>query len=318
MPVSGPILIVADANADLLIRLPPRGDTRQPQAPDPALGGTGANTAVALRRLGQSVAFLGTIGDDGFGRFTRRSLIEQGVDTTHLLVDPFAPTMLVLAVIDQQGERTLMGWPRRGAAQAWLRPAQVEPALIERAAWVHTSGICLVESPSSAAVLHSLAIARAAGVPVSFDLNLRLGLIGGQIPPAFHETMLQAIQLSTVVLGSASDEIGLLSPHLTDVEAARSLVGPGRTVIARRAAGGVLAVTETETVIVPAFPVDVVSTVGAGDAFNAGFIAATVAGRPLSDALRWGNAVAALTISGHGRERLDQATVAALADDPAR
>ena len=77
---AGPVLIVGDANVDLFIRLPAEGADRQPPTPNLALGGTGANTAVALRRLGQPVAMLGAIGDDGFGRFVRGQLDAAGVD----------------------------------------------------------------------------------------------------------------------------------------------------------------------------------------------------------------------------------------------
>lgn len=310
-----PVLVIGDANVDLLVRLPDQHDRRrQPPPPVLALGGTGANTAVALRRLDVAVALLGTVGDDGYGRFVRRELAAAGVDVAPLHTHPDAPTMVVLAIVDPQGEPLLLGWPRRGGAQAQLRPEQVEPALVASAAWVHTSGICLVEPPGREAVLRGLALARAAGVPVSLDLNLRLGLEEDQLEPAFLAALWRAIALADVVLGSAGDELPYLTPAAAPAEAARQLAGRARTVVARLGAAGALAVTADTVVSAPAFPVPVVSAAGAGDAFNAGYIAAAVAGRPLAEALRWGNAAAALTISrAVGQARPDRAAVAALA-----
>lgn len=290
-----PIVVLGDANVDLLVRLP--AQTGQP-APEPvlSLGGTGANTAIALSRLGVPAALVGAVGDDGFGRFARRHLRDAGVDVTQLVASAEAVTMLVLALVDAAGERTLLGWPRRGAAQAWLAPAQIDPALMTRAAWVHTTGICLVESPGREAVLRGLALARAAGVPTSLDLNLRLGLEDGRLPNDFRVAVEEAVALSGVVFGSAADEVPLLCPGPT-ADAAVRLASGQRIVVARRAQDGALLAGPDGIITAPALPVSVVSAVGAGDAFNAGYIAAAVSGQPPAVALRWGNAVAALTIS---------------------
>jgi sugar/nucleoside kinase (ribokinase family) len=312
-----PVVVIGDANVDLLVRLPRPGEP--PAEPTLTLGGTGANAAVALRRLGAPAVLVGAIGDDGYGRFARRRLDEAGVGTAHLAADPEAVTMLVLALVDPRGERTLLGWPRRGAAQARLTSAHLPTDLIAGAAWAHTTGICLVESPGREAVLRGLALARAAGVPTSFDLNLRLGLEDGRLPPAFRDAVERAIALADVVLGSAADELPLLRPG-PPAEAARALAGGERAVVARLGADGALAAIGGAIVAAPAYPVRVASTVGAGDAFNAGYIAAAVAGHAPAEALRWGNAVAALAISRADRHRgADRAEVAALlrgASDP--
>lgn len=297
MKRAGPVVIIGDANMDLLVRLP-RPEDRQPPEPDLSLGGTGANTAVALVQLGLPTTIIGALGDDGYGRATRRALSAAGIGVDNLTVPPDSTTMLVLGIIDQHGERTLLGWPRRGAAQAKLTRAQVDPALIAGAAWVHTTGICLVETPSREAVLYGLDLARAAGVPTSLDLNLRLGLEEGQLPPAFRAAVEAAIERVDVVLGSAVDELPYLATGPEPVALARSLAAGRRTVIVRLGSQGVQAVDATGGISqADAYPVSVVSTVGAGDAFNAGFIAARVAGRSLAEALCWGNGVAALTIS---------------------
>jgi sugar/nucleoside kinase (ribokinase family) len=210
-------------------------------------------------------------------------------------------TALVLSLIDADGERVLFGWPRQGAAHVRLRPEQTDAVQVASSAWLHSSGMMLTESPASDAVLQAMTLAQAAGVPVSFDLNLRGGIASGEIRESFAESIWQAIGLADVVLGSATDEIALLVPATSPQESARVIAEAGSTVVGRLGADGAFAAAPGgKTIAAPAFPVPVANTVGAGDAFNAGFIAAGIAGEPLSVALRWGNAVAALTVSQPG------------------
>jgi sugar/nucleoside kinase (ribokinase family) len=103
-----------------------------------------------------------------------------------------------------------------------------------------------------------------------------------------------------VVVGGGTDEIGMLAGQSDPVQAARSLAHDERLVIARLGPGGAIACSTKGEVVVPGLAVDVVDTVGAGDAFNAGFIAARLRGLGVPEALRWGNAVAAFTITQPG------------------
>jgi sugar/nucleoside kinase (ribokinase family) len=243
---------------------------------------------------------MGAVGRDGYGRFAHHSLRVEGVDTSFIVTSEEAFTSVVLALVDRQGERTLLGWPRRGAAHTQLLAGQVEAEVITGMAWLHTTGMCLVESPVREAILHGMALAQTAGIPVSFDLNLRLGLEDGRLPGEFEQTLRQAIALANYVFGSADDELAYLAPAASAAESARQLAGDRRTVIARLGAAGVVAVSAQQVISMPAFPAKVVDTVGAGDAFNAGFIAAQLQGQGLTSALRWGNTVAALKIGRPG------------------
>ncbi len=295
-------LIIGDACVDLMVRLPEKSGPAY-EHPEPELhgGGTGANTAVALARLGVPTAFMGAIGDDGYGRFSRQSLETEGIDTSLVVTDHETFTAVVLALVDPQGERTLLGWPRRGAAHTKLQASHVTEESIARMAWLHTTGMCLVETPVREAILRGMELARAAGIPVSFDLNMRLGFENGRLPADFQAAVEKAIALSDFVLGSATDEIPYLAPAAAPEESARQLAGEQRTVIARLGGQGVIAVSAQQVIRVPAFPASVIAdTVGAGDAFNAGFIAACLEGHPLEEALRWGNAVAALKLGRPG------------------
>jgi fructokinase/2-dehydro-3-deoxygluconokinase len=299
------VLIVGDANVDLVMHLPSPGAAPAQRGEIQARidgGGTGANTAVALARLGLPVSFAGVIGSDRYGRWIAEDFGRERVDTSGLVVraDAFTPTVMIIVGAD--GERHAVLWPPDGWAHTLLRPDDIPDALIAGASWLHTTGMCLRATPVREAMLHAMRAARAAGVPVSLDLNLRLELWGWG--DDVRRTAERAVELADVVLGNAREEIAPLA-GCDDLEAAaRALGGGRRAVVARLGAEGALAVTPGELVYVGGFPIEVVNTVGAGDAFNGGFIAARLEGRPVRDALRWGNAVAALKIQGDSARAL--------------
>lgn len=309
------VLVIGDANVDLVVRVPARGPDGRREVAEPLLapGGTAANTARALAALGVPVAFAGAVGDDAFGRQAVADLTRFGVDTGPVVVTREDATCQVIAVLEPDGERSLIVWPTDGGALRRLRPGDVPAPLVAGASWLHTSAMCLRDAPSRDALLEAMATARAAGVPVSIDLNLRLELWG--MGDGRRAVVERALGLADVVLGSGPEEIAPLARAIGTADlgpaagpagtaaddaadggesAAAALAGGARTVVARLGPGGALACAPDGSVTrSPGFSVPVTNVVGAGDAFNAGFVAAMVEGRGLAEALRWGNAVAA-------------------------
>jgi fructokinase/2-dehydro-3-deoxygluconokinase len=329
------VLVLGDANVDLVLHVPPRrpDGRRDVREPIVAAGGTAANTARALAGLGVSAAFAGAVGDDAFGRLAVAELVGAGVDTGAVTVTREAATCQVIAMVEPDGERSLVVWPPDGGALRWLRPLDVPASLLDGAAWLHTTGMCLRDQPVRDTVLAAMGAARVRGVPVSIDLNLRVELWG--LDPERRAATERAIELADVVLGSGPEELVPLAAALgrreasaagrgapggrheavsadtaADAElatapdaitsAARRLAANARTVVARLGPEGALACGPDGAIVAsPGFGVDVRNVIGAGDAFNAGFVAAMVDGRGLAAALRWGNAAAACHV---GRE----------------
>lgn len=290
--------MIGDANVDLEIRLPSGGVA--PHAnPDPRLfgGGSAANTAAALARLGEACSFVGTVGDDSYGRFAMESLAEAGVDTRWTSTTPDQPTVMVVTVLTPDANRLIYVWPPRGGAHAELGPDRTAEAL-DGAAWLHVSGICLRASPARETILNAMKQAQSNGVTVSLDLNLRLENWGWEEP--FRETIMMAVDRADVIMGDATDEIIPLGVSQDPIEAATHLAGDQRIVVARMGAAGAIACSNQAIVEAPGYAVDVVDTVGAGDAFNAGFIAAYLRQTDTTRALQWGNAVGAITVSRPG------------------
>jgi sugar/nucleoside kinase (ribokinase family) len=295
-------LVVGDAVVDIIVpfpRLSGSGRRRADFSP-PCIqgGGTAANTAVALRRLGVPVSFVGSVGDDQYGRYVRKDFEAEGVATKMVIVEPEMNTVGVFAFVDEAGERYLWGWPRVDQAFKAVDEAKVDFDAVRAAAWIHSSGMAIVhDSSARRAILRIFEEAKGAGVPTSFDLNLRAD--DGRVESSFMRAVRDVVELSDYVLGSGDEEFALLGDGDWK-ENARALVRKDRTVIVRLGKDGAIGMTEGGEIAEPAFPVEVVDTVGAGDVFDAAFIAALLGGEGLPGALRSGNAAAGFKVARKG------------------
>jgi len=296
-------LVLGDLNVDLVIPLR-AGDQVRSQTEGLQLhgGGTGGNTAAALARLGVPVGFIGTVGDDGYGRWSANDLQKEGVDIRFLQVAEQGFTTIVMAVIRLDGERDLFVWPDIGGAHTRLSAESITPEIFQTADWLHTTGLCLREEPVRNAQLKAMQLARDAGLTISLDLNLRLESWG--MDEALREVFEKAISLADVVLGSGPDEIKPYTDSNAILEGAEIISAGVRTVIARLGPEGALAVAPGQKISSPAIAVEVVDTLGAGDAFNGGFICAQLQGLDLQESLRWGNGAAAYKIGREGARGL--------------
>jgi len=299
------VVVVGDANVDMVIHLPDRTSDRvdlRDSVPQLHGGGTGANAAAALARLGVSVMMVGAVGDDGYGRWVRDDLRREGVDVAGLSSVREAFTTMVMALIEPNGERLLVVWPPEGGAHLQLEAEDINMELMGSASWLHTTGMCLRKSPGREAVLGAMELAREGDLTVSLDLNLRSE--SWCLDETTRKTFDRAIELSDVVFGNADEEIIPIADANSAEAGAQYLCGGKRIVVSRRGNKGALVVTPEETFEAVAFKTEVVDTLGAGDAFNGGFIAACLAEVGVREAARWGNAVAALKIGRAGARGL--------------
>jgi 2-dehydro-3-deoxygluconokinase len=292
------------------------------------VAGAEANVAVGLARLGTDVAFVGRVGGDGFGTAIVRHLRGEGVDTTHLRVDPDAPTGLMFR------ERRILGpaqvvYARAGSAGSRLTAGDVDAAtesgVFEGSRWLHVTGITPALSDGArAATERAIAIARGRGLVVSLDLNLRRRLWSDDDAAPVLRTLAAS---ADVVLGSP-DELAVLVDATegsggpsTPADLARAALALGPSiVVAKLGAGGSLAVSRDAThqpVSATGIAISIVlDPVGAGDAFCAGFIAERLDGAELAQALATGNAcgAAAAATLGDQTGSPDRLELAALMD----
>ena len=309
-----PVLCLGDICADLII---PYADALKAKADPasylnadvrPAEGGSAANTACAIARLGLPVLFCGTCGNDAYGHMLKNGLEREGVDTALMRMEADRPTQLVLLVLNEQNDRTAFACPAHFGSQHAILPSQVPDDITEHISWLHVNGMMLREEPAASTQLSLMQRCRKAGIPVSFDINVRVEALKN---PAFFENVQCANGLADYVLGSALDEIPMLLDEHDAELAARKLASGGTAVIARSGDQGADLYRGDVRLHAPAFHVDVVDTVGAGDTFDGAFIAAILSGKSDAEAMREANAAAAICVSkssGRGsptREELD-------------
>ena len=297
------VAVVGDANVDIIVPYPrflnPERTKVEYPTPEVVGGGTCANTAVALSRLGRDVLFAGTVGDDSYGRFTKKDLIEAGVDVDGLVVDRKVNTVGVFAFIDETGERYLWGWPRDHQSFKELDWDRLPMKKLAEVSWIHSSGMCLTYTGSSRdSIIRLFAWARERGIRTSLDLNLRVD--NGELDSDFAGALNEILPQVDYLLGSGPEEFAYLGQDNWR-ENARNLASNGHVVVARDGSRGSVGFAQGNAEInVPAFKVEVADTVGAGDTYNAGFISAILSGEELTGALRQGNAVSGYEVSHKG------------------
>ncbi|MGV9836659.1 carbohydrate kinase family protein [Nocardia niigatensis] len=278
-PLQPTALVVGDATLDVLARHHHRlvhgGDTTAEIVYAP--GGAGANTAAWLASLGIGTTLVTRVGDDLPGRTVTTALATAGVHTA-ITVEPTTPTGCVVVLVDTDGQRSMLA--DRGANRR-LQGSDVSPALLSRTRHLHMSGYVLLDPVTGRTGAQILTAARAAGLTTSVDPQAAAFL-----------TAHAREQFLTAITG-----IDLLLPNATELAALTGTTDPASATSLLDIIGAV-AVTDgphTATWIdrsgrfdTPAPTVTCVDSTGAGDAFNAGLLAAWLQDQPPSQALRCG------------------------------
>lgn len=239
------------------------------------IGGSETNVAIGLARLGVETTWVSRLGDDGLGRLILREMHAEQIDAK-VVIDDTAPTGFMLKERRTRA-RSAVTYYRSGSAASKLSAEDLPRELLMGRSLLHLTGITPALSPSAReATLHAARTARDLQVPVSFDVNYRSRLWGPETAaPVFAEL----VALSSVVFAGA-DEARLLFPGLEEpLPLARALIDAGATdAVIKLGDAGCVAVIDGREYVVPAVRVDAVDTVGAGDAFVAGYLSQLVRG----------------------------------------
>ena len=252
-----PILVGGEALFDLVVR----GD----EAVEAHPGGGPFNTARTIGRLEQPVAYLGRLSTDGFGERLARMLEADGVSLEPTLRTT-DPTTLALAEVDAAGTARYRFY-ERGTAAPGLTAEDALAALPERVAMLHVGTLGITFEPIAAAL--EAVVERLAGdALVMVDPNCRPAAIAD--PDAYRARLARVLARADVVKLSEEDA-AWLDPGRDPVDAARAL-DPGVALLTRGPQGADV-ITRAGATHVEAPPVEVVDTIGAGDAFGGGFLA---------------------------------------------
>lgn len=286
------ILVVGSANADLMIatpKLPNPGETVRGHDFLVAPGGKGANQAIAAARLGGDVGFIGSIGDDDFGRSIKKSLLDSGVDTARLCVRPNSATGVALIFSEACGENMIV---IAAGANDFLLPADIDAAAdaIAEASII----VCQFESPV-ATIERLVNAAKLSGVPV---------LLNPAPARRMADEMVDGIRFLVPNRQELAHLTGLPTRTLADVEAAAKalLVRGAESVIVTLGREGVLRASVAGARVFPAPIVEAVDTTGAGDTFVGGFAAEWCRTSDVDAAISFAQRAAAYSVTGRGAQ----------------
>ena len=276
--VLGRVLVVGDANPDLILRgdVVPRFGQAEQLLDDAALvvGGSAAITAHGLARLGRPVSLLAAVGDDPFARLVVGDLAAAGVDTDGMLVRAGVRTGITV-VLSTPDDRALLTLP---AAIPTLRAKDVRRTLrTPDLAHVHFSSLFL--QPALAGELSGLLPELSArGLTTSLDTNA---------DPAGRWRGVTALLPQLDLLRPNHPEVCAIAGNPDPVAAATTLAAAGPLVVVKDGVRGAFAVTSAgHRVTAAGEPRPVVDTTGAGDTFNAAFLDSWLAGCGLDGCLR--------------------------------
>lgn len=262
------------------------------------VAGAELNVAVGLSRLGYHVGWMSRLGADPFGRYILRQVGQAGVDTSRVIFDDQRPTGFQLKSRVRQGDPEVVYY-RHGSAASHMAPNPEDDAYLRGARHLHVTGIPPALSESARAyTAHAIAQARTAGITISFDPNLRPSLWRNAEEMRRVLNAL-ACQADWVFPGLAE---GVTLTGFDDPERiAHFYLDRGVQLVAvKLEARGARLFTATRQYALPAFAVQVVDTVGAGDGFAVGVISGMLDGLDLPGCLERGNAIGALAVTVQG------------------
>jgi 2-dehydro-3-deoxygluconokinase len=287
-------LVTAGETMGLIVQSEP-GSPRDGEPMTFRMAGSESNVAIGIRRLGVAATWIGRVGADPSGELIQRELRAEDVRAI-VTTDP-APTGLMIRwrPTPMHGR---VDYYRRASAGAQLQPSDIPAEVVAAAAAFHATGITLaLGAAPAAAVASAMETAHQAARIVSFDFNYRRALWS---PAEAAPALLAAVRGADVVF-AGPEEASVVTGTADPLAAALALeqLGPAQVLI-KLGADGCLARIDGTTMALAAPAVTVVDTVGAGDAFVAGYLAELIAGADPARRLATAVAVGAFAVTSSG------------------
>jgi len=286
------ITVIGSSNTDLVAtvpKLPLPGETVMGKEFMVAPGGKGANQAVAIARIGGDVTFVAKVGVDDYGEQALKNFKNDGIDTSFVFRDYNTPSGVALIFVDESGENMLVPVP---GANGRLLPADIEKARIA----IESADILVLqlEVPLQT-VEYAVIIAHEKGIPIVLN------------PAPGRKLEKRLIEKVNYIIPNETEAETLTGIKVTDDSSAKKageelLKLGAKTAIITMGRQGAMLVNSSESELIPAFKVHAVDATAAGDAFTGGFSYAVASGKDIKEAIIFGNAVAAITVTRMGAQ----------------
>lgn len=282
---------------------------------DAHIGGSPTNIAVAASRLGLRTALLTAVGPDLVGDFVLAHLAAEGIATDFIPRKPGTKTGLAIVGVEPPDRFPLVFY-RDNSADIWLDVDDVKAAPLTQTRALLLSGTALSRGSCPEATLYAAEQAHAAGVTTYVDLDLRPDQWAD--PAAFRAALARLLPLVDVIIGTEEETYALLGAAPETVFAGRRLEAaqiseldgaidafhatmPASTLVLKRGPrGATVHRAQQAPLAVAGFPVTVLNTVGAGDAFAGGLIYGRCQGWDWPASVRLANACGAIVVTRHG------------------
>ncbi len=263
-----------------------------------AMGGSSANIAAGLSKLGCKAALLTCVSDDSVGRYCLNQLDHYGIDRRHV-TSIAGESRTSLAVYETRTEDHQSVIYRNNAADFQMTTAEVEAVDYARFGALITTGTVFAAEPSRSAAFRALDLARAAGLTVIFDVDYRP--YSWPSATVAQEVLSRAAEMSDIIIGN-DEEFGFMAGDFArGLDKARGLAASGAEIVVYKLGPqGAVTFCQGAEIRTGIFPVTAVKPTGAGDSFLAGMMASLAEGRPLREAILRGSACASIVVAKAG------------------
>lgn len=257
------------------------------------LGGSSANMAVGLARLGARVGMVSALGTESLSDFLVDFLRSENVDTSHIRRVPgFLPSLAVTEI--SPPDRFPQVFYRRDAVDTQVDLAEEEFRYLAGARMLITNGTSLCAPPSRESTYGAMERAHSAGCKVVLDVDYRA--MSWRRPEDAALAVRLALPLVDVLIAN-EPELRMVAETASVDEAAAKLAPRVPMLVSKLGDKGTRVWTGRDSVFLEPYQVEVVSTIGAGDGFASGFLYALLKGLPVLECLHYGNAAAAIVVS---------------------
>ncbi len=293
---SGTFLVIGRAGMDLYAD-PPGTKIEEAHAFFPALGGSAANIASAITRLGRKASLVNTVSDDVVGRYVIAQLKHYGVATDHIRSIK-GEERTSLAVVETRAENCQAVLYRNNASDFALTPQDIKYLDYKNAAALIITGTSFAIEPSRSASFEAITLARETLCPVILDVDYRPYSWSSREEAA--KLCGNAAQQADILIGN-DEEFAVLAGDGDGLSYARALAEKsGSIIVYKRGEKGLIAFAHGETIEMGIYPVKALKPTGAGDAFMGGFVTGLAEGISIKQSLQRGAASAALVVTKVG------------------
>jgi len=263
-----------------------------------SLGGSSANICVAICKLGGKASLVTRVSDDAIGRYCLNQLDHYGIDRTHVRSEggEYRNSLAVVESVMEDHQSVIY---RNGAADFQMDVSDVDSIDYASYSALITTGTVLAAEPSRSAAFHAFDLAKAAGVPLIFDIDYRPYSWVSDEDAA--QTYSKAGELCDIIIGNDVEFGFMAGDYAKGLDKARDLARTTASIVVYKMGElGAITITPDQELRTGIYPVTALKPTGAGDSFMGGFIAGMAAGLSLEESVMRGSACASIVVANVG------------------